>query len=168
MIGRGSIAQVQYTGEENAPEIKKLLEAVVCPLPYTELIITDAMQVADEDSYDRWETLIEKATGIEGGVNRNSSPAAIDLVRAIYDCFLAKFPLYFAYWKKYADLEFGIGGTDTAEMVRPPLDSLATVLTLLLQVYERGVCAISNSVHLWTDYCGFKMDTCHQPETIRE
>jgi pre-mRNA-processing factor 39 len=39
-------------------------------------------------------------------------------VRNVFDCFLAKFPLFFGYWKKYADLEFSIGGTETAEMVR--------------------------------------------------
>jgi pre-mRNA-processing factor 39 len=38
-------------------------------------------------------------------------------VRAVYDRFLAKFPLLFGYWKKYADLEFSITGTEAAEMV---------------------------------------------------
>lgn len=31
--GRGSIAQVHYTGDEAAPEIKKLLDAVVSTRP---------------------------------------------------------------------------------------------------------------------------------------
>lgn len=72
-------------------------------------------------------------------------------MRNVYDCFLAKFPLFFGYWKKYADLEFAIGGTETAEMV-----------------YERGVSCIPNSVDLWTHYCSFKMDTCHDNDVIRE
>jgi hypothetical protein len=38
-------------------------------------------------------------------------------VREVYDRFLAKFPLFFGYWKKYADLEFSIAGTEAAEMV---------------------------------------------------
>jgi hypothetical protein len=38
-------------------------------------------------------------------------------MREIYDRFLAKFPLLFGYWKKYADLEFSIAGTEAAEMV---------------------------------------------------
>jgi hypothetical protein len=47
-------------------------------------------------------------------------------VRNVYDRFLAKFPLLFGYWKKYADLEFSITGTEAAEMVwtlvpAPPL-----------------------------------------------
>lgn len=92
-----------------------------------------------------------RASELEGGVTRNSSPSAIELVRNVFDCFLAKFPLFFGYWKKYADLEFSIGGTETAEMV-----------------YERGVSCISSSVDLWTNYCAFKMDTCHDYDVIRE
>lgn len=54
----------------------------------------------------------------EGGINRNSSPLSITATRDAYDRFLAKFPLLFGYWKKYADLEFSIAGTEAAEMVR--------------------------------------------------
>jgi pre-mRNA-processing factor 39 len=45
---------------------------------------------------------------LEGGVNRNSSPNAIELLRNVYDCFR----------HRYAEIEFAIGGTETAEMVR--------------------------------------------------
>lgn len=58
------------------------------------------------------------AEALEGGINRNSNPQAIHTVRNSYDRFLAKFPLLFGYWKKYADLEFSITGTEAAEMVR--------------------------------------------------
>lgn len=37
-----------------------------------------------------------------------------------------------------------------------------------LQVYERGVASITNSVDLWTNYCGFKVETSHDPDVIRE
>ena len=37
-----------------------------------------------------------------------------------------------------------------------------------MQVYERGVASIGNSVDLWTNYCGFKAETNHEPEMIRE
>ena len=57
------------------------------------------------------------AEALEGGINRNSNPQAITTVRNVYDRFLAKFPLLFGYWKKYADLEFSITGTEAAEMV---------------------------------------------------
>ncbi|KAF2795624.1 TPR-like protein [Melanomma pulvis-pyrius CBS 109.77] len=135
VTGRGSIAQVQYTGEESAIEVKKLIDAVI----------------ENEDDFDKWETLVVRATDLEGGITRNSSPAAIELVRNVFDCFLAKFPLFFGYWKKYADLEFAIGGTETAEMV-----------------YERGVSCIPSSVDTWTNYCTFKMDTCHDYDIIRD
>ena len=54
----------------------------------------------------------------EGGLHRNSSPGAIASTRDVYDKLLARFPLFFGYWKKYADLEFAIAGTEAAEMVR--------------------------------------------------
>ena len=64
---------------------------------------------------------MQAAESLEGGLNRNSSPHTIAFARAVYDLFLAKFPLFFGYWKKYADLEFSIAGTEAAEMVRPQL-----------------------------------------------
>ncbi|KAL6706865.1 hypothetical protein ACN47E_005008 [Coniothyrium glycines] len=133
--GRGSIAHIHYTGDEAAGEIKKLLDAIV----------------ENEDDFERWEALVTRASELEGGVTRNSSPSAIELVRNVYDCFLTKFPLFFGYWKKYADLEFSIGGTETAEMV-----------------YERGVSCITPSVDLWANYCTFKMDTSHDNDIIRD
>lgn len=36
------------------------------------------------------------------------------------------------------------------------------------QVYERGVASIGVSVDLWTNYCGFKIETCHDADVIRE
>jgi len=39
---------------------------------------------------------------------------------------------------------------------------------ILLQVYERGVASISISVDLWANYCGFKVDTSHDADIIRE
>ena len=36
------------------------------------------------------------------------------------------------------------------------------------QVYERGVASIGISVDLWTNYCGFKVETNHEPDMIRE
>jgi pre-mRNA-processing factor 39 len=71
------------------------------------------------DEYKPWGDLVDAAETQEGGsLTRNSSPQAISAARAIYDCFLAKFPLFFVYWKRYADLEFHIAGTEAAEMVR--------------------------------------------------
>ncbi|KAI9817017.1 MAG: hypothetical protein M1826_001681 [Phylliscum demangeonii] len=105
----------------------------------------------DGDNFESWEKLVRAAESSEGGLNRNSSPQSIAATRDIYDRFLAKFPLLFGYWKKYADLEFSIAGTEAAEMV-----------------YERGVASVTNSVDLWTNYCNFKVETSHDPDVIRE
>jgi len=37
-----------------------------------------------------------------------------------------------------------------------------------LQVYERGVASIPTSVDLWASYAGFKLETSHDPDVIRE
>jgi pre-mRNA-processing factor 39 len=136
VYGRGSIAEVTYSGDDDAaPEIKKLLADVV----------------TDEDEYAPWEKLVAAVEALEGGLNRNSSPAAIELFRDVYDRFLDKFPLFFGYWHKYAELEFAIGGTEAADMV-----------------YERGVACVPNSVDLWSNYCVFKTATSHDPDVMRE
>ncbi|MCJ1225707.1 hypothetical protein MMC12_002356 [Toensbergia leucococca] len=122
------------TDEENA-ELKKL----------------NAEVLEDADSFENWEKLVRAAESLEGGITRNSSPQSIVATRDIYDRFLAKFPLLFGYWKKYADLEFSIAGTEAAELV-----------------YERGVASITNSVDLWTNYCAFKVETSHDSDVIRE
>ncbi|KAJ5701751.1 mRNA splicing protein (Prp39) [Penicillium malachiteum] len=105
----------------------------------------------DPDNFETWEKLVRTAESLEGGLNRNSNPQAITTARHAYDRFLAKFPLLFGYWKKYADMEFSITGTEAAEMV-----------------YERGVASISSSVDLWTNYCGFKAETSHDSDIIRD
>ncbi|KAK0516479.1 hypothetical protein JMJ35_001082 [Cladonia borealis] len=130
------MADYQFGGtdEENA-ELKKL----------------NAEVNEEPDSFENWEKLVRAAESLEGGLNRNSSPQSIAATRDIYDRFLAKFPLLFGYWKKYADLEFSIAGTEAAELV-----------------YERGVASITNSVDLWTNYCAFKVETSHDPDVIRE
>jgi len=107
--------------------------------------------VEDPDDFDGWEKVIRLAETLEGGLNRNSSPQAIAMTRNAFDRFLAKFPLLFGYWKKYADLEFSIAGTEAAEMV-----------------YERVIASINISVDLWTNYCAFKVETSHDPDIIRE
>jgi pre-mRNA-processing factor 39 len=71
----------------------------------------------DPDDFDAWEKLVRTTEQLEGGLTRNSSPQAIAATRAVFDRFLAKFPLLFGYWKKYADLEFSLAGTEAAEMV---------------------------------------------------
>ncbi|PSN60574.1 hypothetical protein BS50DRAFT_579103 [Corynespora cassiicola Philippines] len=134
-FGRGAVRQLKYVGEEAASEIQQLIEAVI----------------ANEDELEKWEALLNRALDLEGGVTRNSHPNAIDLVRDVFNLFLAKFPLLYAYWKKYANWEFSIGGPETAD-----------------EIYERGVAAIPKSADLWENYCDFKIMTCHDNNTIRE
>ncbi|PHH74229.1 hypothetical protein CDD82_5040 [Ophiocordyceps australis] len=105
---------------------------------------------SDPDNFESWEALVKASESLEGGLGRNSSPQALATFRESYDRFLAKFPLLFGYWKKYAELEFNIAGTESAEMV-----------------YERGTAAVTHSVDLWADYCRFKMDTTHNPGIVR-
>lgn len=81
------------------------------------------LQLEDGDNYEAWEKLVRAVESVDGGINRNSSPQAITAMRDVYDRFLAKFPLFFGYWKKYADLEFSIAGTEAAEMVYVALQS---------------------------------------------
>ncbi|KAJ5650839.1 mRNA splicing protein (Prp39) [Penicillium longicatenatum] len=116
-----------------------------------ELRKLEAELVDDPDNFETWEKLVRGAEALEGGINRNSNPQAITTARHAYDRFLAKFPLLFGYWKKYADMEFSITGTEAAEMV-----------------YERGIASISPSVDLWTNYCGFKAETSHDADIIRD
>ena len=109
------------TDEESA-EIKKLNNEVVSRLFSSSgrmqmLIDCATMQLEDTNNFENWEKLVRAAESLEGGLNRNSSPQAITTVRDVYDRFLLKFPLLFGYWKKYADLEFSIAGTEAAEMV---------------------------------------------------
>ena len=77
------------------------------------------MQDTDPDNFSKWEELVRVCEGLEGGLNRNSSPQALTTLRESYDRFLLKFPLLFGYWKKYAELEFNISGPESAEMVQP-------------------------------------------------
>lgn len=96
----------------------------MAPVPYAQVHVFVQMltlvlyqQLEDPDSFENWEKLVRAAESPDGGLNRNSSPQSIVAAREIYDRFLFKFPLLFGYWKKYADLEFSIAGTEAAELV---------------------------------------------------
>jgi pre-mRNA-processing factor 39 len=115
---------------------------------------------SNPDDFSAWEQLIRHAESADGGVNATMEAENANGLRQVYDSFLEKFPLCFGYWKKYADAENTISGPDIAEKV--PLRSTAILLpqaqqahSPLLQVFERGVAAIENSVDLWAHYCDF-------------
>jgi hypothetical protein len=90
-------------------------------MPTAHAVCADVILQLDEpEEFEHWEKLVRAAEAQEGGLNRNSSPGAIASTRDVYDNFLARFPLFFGYWKKYADLEFTVAGTEAAEMVSFP------------------------------------------------
>ncbi|KAK9388861.1 hypothetical protein V1515DRAFT_596281 [Lipomyces mesembrius] len=105
----------------------------------------------DADNFENWESLIRATEALEGGIGRSSSTETIEQIRILFDAFLRKFPLLFGYWKRYADIEFAVAGSDAAEVI-----------------YRRGVAGIPNSVDLWTGYCTFKMDTCPDEDEVRD
>lgn len=59
----------------------------------------------------------------------------LEAARAVFDAFLTRYPLCYAYWKKYADFEKKKGGTPDV-------------------VYQRGVQAFPYSPELWSYYAG--------------
>jgi pre-mRNA-processing factor 39 len=64
-----------------------------------------------------WEATIEQLEQFEGGLNRNADNVAIQAFRTCYDHFLKRFPSFYGYWKKYAEKEFSISGTEGADIV---------------------------------------------------
>ncbi len=70
----------------------------------------------------------------------NPSPQDdLERLRAVYEQFLALFPLCYGYWKKFADSEARHGSTEAS-----------------LAVFERGVCATPYSMDLWAHYAAAK------------
>ncbi len=67
--------------------------------------------------------------------------ADITKVRQVYDAFFSEYPLCFGYWKKYADAE-----------------QRHASVKMAVQVYERGVAAVSYSPDLWGHYAVFKQN----------
>ena len=155
-----------------SPELRKLNDDVVRSYSMfgaSEAYCSQLPQASDSDTYEKWEALVTAAEQQEQGLSRNSSPNAIAAYRGVYNRFLAKFPLFFGYWRKYADVEFAIAGTEAAEMVRELKTSIQQLeMSDNLQIYERGIASIPTSVDLWVSYCGFKCETTHDPEPIRE
>ncbi|CEL94413.1 unnamed protein product [Vitrella brassicaformis CCMP3155] len=86
--------------------------------------------------FDKWMTAIKAAEQTERA----------DDVRETYKRFLHEFPLCYGYWKRWADLE---GNTNPQEA---------------LNVYERGLEMIGQSVDLWLHYITYVMDL-HQHTT---
>eukprot|EP01104_Vermistella_antarctica_P010870 TRINITY_DN2945_c0_g1_i2.p1 TRINITY_DN2945_c0_g1~~TRINITY_DN2945_c0_g1_i2.p1 ORF type:complete len:392 (-),score=122.31 TRINITY_DN2945_c0_g1_i2:94-1269(-) len=84
---------------------------------------------ANPADFDSWQLLISYA-------ERSKEKDGLDVVRRIYDGFLAEFPLCYLYWKTLADHE-----ADDIDRVKA--------------VYERAMSPVGfpRSVDLWTYYC---------------
>lgn len=63
----------------------------------------------------------------------------MDKVRTVLDHFLAKFPLCYGYWQKYANAESSLGDTASTEAV-----------------LERAVAATPYSIEIWLHYIAWK------------
>ena len=108
------------SNETLSPELRPLMEDVVreCTTVCSCNLLIPPLQLKNEDNYEGWEKLVTATEAQEGGLTRNSSANAIESFRVVYDRFLNKFPLFFGYWRKYADLEFAIAGTEASVNVR--------------------------------------------------
>lgn len=71
-------------------------------------------------------------------------------LRAVYDGFLAEYPLCYGYWKKYADAEQRHSSPEAAAAV-----------------FERGVAAISSSVDLWGHYAACRQTAGASADEVR-
>lgn len=111
-------------------DVQRMKQDMVCSsMPVcTRVLTADTFrQLENRDSFDnfeRWNALIEAVQHIDGGLMRHSAPAAIAFARATFDDFVRKYPLMFAFWTKYAEMEKRIAGQEAAETVRPLIEPL--------------------------------------------
>lgn len=90
-----------------------------------------------------WDKLVETAESNNGNrINKISSPQEVDLLRVSYESLLRKYPLLVNYWIKYAEWEFMLGNTETAN-----------------EIYEKSLLNLSYSIELWISYLNFKIKT---------
>lgn len=106
---------------------------------------------SDPYDFEAWEALVRVAESANGGISRASNDADITNFKLAYDRFLARFPLVYGYWKKYADWHLTLYDATHAE-----------------KIYERAILAISNSVDLWVSYINFKVDIQATQEQLRD
>lgn len=100
--------------------------------------------VQDPQNFELWQSLIEAAEWNEKrGINKSTSEEELNVLRTSYNSFLEKFPFQFKYWIRYAEWEFKLGNTSTAE-----------------QIYLRGLnTQLSHCIELWISYLNFKINT---------
>ena len=95
---------------------------------------------ADPSDFNSWTALIGAAERTED----------VRKIRAVYDAFLAEFPLCYGYWKKYADHEAKLAGVDGVEAI-----------------YERATAAFPYSVDLWTHRASHAISLRRDADEVR-
>ncbi|RKP07227.1 hypothetical protein THASP1DRAFT_11406, partial [Thamnocephalis sphaerospora] len=84
-----------------------------------------------------WEQLLHLAESADGGLDPATAPPEnVRHVSEAFDAFLAKYPLCYGYWRKYAELAAITRGAAGAE-----------------EVLARSVQAMPNAIELWMAYC---------------
>jgi hypothetical protein len=91
----------------------------------------------------------EDFTKWEQYVTAREQEQQVDNIIEAYESFLQEFPLLYGYWKKYADLQQRINPQN------------------VVNIYERGVKAIPQSVDLWTHYCTYVAENSQDLDEIR-
>lgn len=73
---------------------------------------------ANPSDFSAWEQILRMAEAADGGLDPTTAPKEnISNCKKAFDRFLARFPLCFGYWKKYADLTLIMDGVQGAENV---------------------------------------------------
>mmetsp|Transcript_13167 Transcript_13167/g.40558 ORF Transcript_13167/g.40558 Transcript_13167/m.40558 type:complete len:283 (-) Transcript_13167:408-1256(-) len=91
---------------------------------------------ADPSDFAAWSRLL---AAVEEGAT-----AYPERVAVTFEAFLAKFPLCFGYWCKYADLQSKLGATGESDA--------AAVAEATGAIYDRALEAVPLSVELWKAY----------------
>lgn len=115
----------------------------------------------------------------------------IQHLRAAYDAFLARFPLCYGYWKKYAEAERRHGSSATgggsSGNEAAAGDAAATTATAAADggvdnttssgsvaglqaaeaVYQRGVAAVPHSAELWVAYAAMLQSSDAPTDAVR-
>lgn len=102
------------------------------------------------DAFEIWESLIDAAVALEGGLTKSSSDRALQLARFSFDLFLKRFPQAHRYWIRFAKLEFRLGFTENAQ-----------------RIFVEGISNVPMSVELWKEYCGFVLVASPNPDMTR-
>ncbi|CAO2179492.1 unnamed protein product [Urochloa humidicola] len=114
--------------------------------------IADCLKSTDEEDQNmmrNWKQLYnDRIACIESSEKMHKLD--IGLIREAYNTFLKEFPFSLDHWIKYADHEKCFSNRD-----------------MVMEVYERAVMALPDSVDIWYSYCQFAISTYEEQQIIR-